>query len=284
MVNRKHDKNDSLIKRNCVDGIEFLGAAIGSDAFVSSCLLKRVKKLEEPLDNLAYVDDPQCALGISRFCLGAPKMVYSLRCNYPSDESNKIRQKIDSVQRATFEGILGVLLSDTSCDQACLPINKTGLRIRRSANQVQAAYVGSVFQSSVLVENITGHNPTEDISFVKAVEELSEIAATYPSQRKIQEEFDYSAFDNLLGKQSSIREKARLQSLSLPQSVAWLSATPIPALGLQLSSNKFHVALKYRLGVKLYENERKCSFCKYGTLDAVSCHGRGDMISRHDRI
>ena len=158
------------------------------------------KKLEELLDNLAYVDDPQCALGILRFCLGAPKMVYSLRCNSPSDESNKILRKFDSVLRATFEGILGVLLSDTSWDQACLPINKTGVGIRRSADQVQAAYVGSVFQSSVLVEKLTGHNPTDDISFVKAVEELSEIAMTYPSQRKIQEELDNSAFDNLLGK------------------------------------------------------------------------------------
>ena len=36
-------------------------------------------------------------------------MVYSLRCNSPSDESNKIFRKFDSVQRATFEGILGVL-------------------------------------------------------------------------------------------------------------------------------------------------------------------------------
>ena len=73
-------KVDSVMKRNCFDGNEILGAAIGSDAFVSSCLLKRVKKLVEFLDNLAYVDDPQCALGILRFCLGAPKMVYSLRC------------------------------------------------------------------------------------------------------------------------------------------------------------------------------------------------------------
>ena len=240
--------------------LKFLGAAIGSDAFVSSCLLKRVTNLEELQDNLAYVDDPQCALGILRFCHGAPKMVYSLRCNSPSDESNQILRKIDSVQRATFESILGVLLSDTSWDQAFLPINKTGVGIRRSADPVQAAYVGSVFQSSVLVEKLTGHNPTEDISFVKAVEELSEIATTNPSQRKIQEERDNSSFDNLLGKQSSIREKARLQSLSLPQSGAWLSAAPIPALGLHLSSNEFRLALKYRLGVKLYENERKCPF------------------------
>ena len=38
-------KIDSLIKRNCVDGIEILGAALRSDAFVSSCLLERFKKL-----------------------------------------------------------------------------------------------------------------------------------------------------------------------------------------------------------------------------------------------
>ena len=248
-----------------------------------------LKNMEELLDNLAFVDDPQCALVILRFRLGASKMVYSLRCNSPSDESNKILREFDSVQRATFEGILGVLLSDTSWDQACLPVNKTGVGIRRSADQVQAAFVGPVFQSSVLVEKLTGHNPTEDISFVKAVKKMSEIATTYPSQGKIQEELDNSAFVNLLGKQSSIREKARLQSLSLPQSGVWLSAAPIPALGLHLSSNEFRVALKYRLGVKLYENERKCPFCKSGTLDvmgdhAVSCHGRGDMISRHDRI
>ena len=38
-------KIDSLIKRNCVDGIEILRAAIESDVFNSSCLLKRVKKI-----------------------------------------------------------------------------------------------------------------------------------------------------------------------------------------------------------------------------------------------
>ena len=141
-----------------------------------------------------------------------------------SDESNEILRKFDSVQCATFEGVLGVLLSDTSWDQACLPINKTGVGIRRSANQVQAAYVGSVFQSFVFVEKLTGHNPTEDIALVKAVGEFSGIAMTYPSHRNIQEELDNSAFDNLLGKQSSIREKASLHSLSLPQSGAWLSA------------------------------------------------------------
>ena len=156
---------------------------------------------------------------------------------------------------------------------------------RASSSCIQWIY----FQSSVLVEKLTGHNTTEDISFFKAVEEFSETAMTYPPQRNIQEELDNSAIDNLLRKQSSIREKAHLHSLSLPQSGAWLSAAPIPALGLLPSSNEIRVALKYRLGSKLYESERKCPFCKSGSLDVigdhtVSCHGRGHMISCHDRI
>ena len=91
-------------------------------------------------------------------------------------------------------------MSDTSWDQACLPINKTSVGIKRSADQAQAAFVGSFFQSSVLVAKLTVHNPTEDIKGVKAIEDLSEITMPYPSHRKIQEELDNTACVNFLGK------------------------------------------------------------------------------------
>ena len=222
-------KVDSLITWNFVDWIDISGAARGFDAFVSSCLNKRAKKLEGIVDNLANVDDPQCALGILRFWRGAPKMVYHLRCNSPSDNSKKILQKIESIQRATFEDILGVL--------------KTRVGIGRSADQIQIAYVGSVFHSSVLVGKATGHNHLKTQSFVNAIEELSEIATTDPPQRNIQEELDNSAFDNLLGKQKSIKQKAPFQSLS---AAVWCLVifSPNPALRLHLSSIKLRVALK----------------------------------------
>ena len=64
---------------------------------------------------------------------------------------------------------------------------------------------------------------------------------------------------------------------------------PIPAIGLHLSAKEFQVSVKYRLGIAVYDPERNCPYCKSGTLDtfvdhAVACHGRGDAISRHDRI
>ena len=52
-------KIDSLINRNRLHGIKILGAAIESDAFVSSFLLERVRKLEGNLDHSAYVDNQQ---------------------------------------------------------------------------------------------------------------------------------------------------------------------------------------------------------------------------------
>ena len=276
-------KIDSLIKWNFVHGIEILGAAIRSDAFVSSCLLKRFKKLEELLDNLAYVDDLQCALGILRFCLGAPKMVCSLRCNYPSDESNKILQKIDSVQRATFEGILGDLLSDTSWDQACLPINKTGVGIRRSPDHVKAAYVGSVFQSSVLVEKLTGHNPIEDIWFF-----FEKSRRHIPHREKFRKNL-ITQLSTTLEENKFPYEKKLAYDLFLYRSLV----PGYPQSPFQLWDYTYRpmssVFLSNIEWVKLYQNERKCPFCKSGTLDAigdheVSCHCLGDMISCHDRI
>ena len=120
------------------------------------------------------------------------------------------------------------------------------------------------------------------------MEEFSALGIPHLTQRKIQEQFDNTALSNLLECQTSTSEKARLLSLSLPQSGAWLTAAPIPALGLHLQSNEFRAALKYRLGVLLYDSDRRRPYCKSAILDilgdhAVSCHGRGDIIS-HDRV
>ena len=58
---------DREVTRNMGNGFEVLGAAVGSPEFVSSCLQKRVRKVVSLLDNLSYLDDPQCALGILRY-------------------------------------------------------------------------------------------------------------------------------------------------------------------------------------------------------------------------
>ena len=103
---------DSRIKRNSREVLEILGAVVGSTRFVASSIQKRVQKIEKLLENLEYINDPQCALGILRSCLDAPKIVYSLRCNRPSEEAINNSEEFYSLQRTTFENILGTVLSN----------------------------------------------------------------------------------------------------------------------------------------------------------------------------
>ena len=135
------------------------------------------------LDNLGYIEDPQCALGILSSCLGAPKLVYSLRCNTPSTESNKIIENLDHLQRKTFENILDTVISNNSWDQACLPISKTGAGVRSSLYQLKPAYVGSLSQSANIVEQNTGVNPTHESSFTEHVEECSILGIPHSTQQ-----------------------------------------------------------------------------------------------------
>ena len=54
------------------------------------------------------------------------------------------------------------------------------------------------------------------------------------------------------------REKARLGSLSLPHAGDWLNCAPIKSLGLHLRPSEFVLAVKYRLGLPIYDAEGPC--------------------------
>ena len=185
--------------------------------------------------------------------------------------------------------MLGTVISDNAWKQACLPISKSGAGIRQAVDQLKAAFVWSVSQPDALVEQLTGEKITDIQFFKETVKELKNLENSQYTQHKIQETLDDAAFSDLLCNQISNQEKARLLSLTWPQYGAWLSVPPIHSLCLHLQPNYFRAALKYRIGVPLYIEERKCPYCQNSRLDklddhALSCHGRGDMISRHDRV
>ena len=278
---------DREVTRNMGNGFEVLGAAVGSP--VVSCLEKRVQKVVSLLENLSYLDDPQCALGILRYCLGTPKLVYSLRINTPKRHLIEVLKVFDSSQRDALDQIVGTITCENAWMQSTLPINISRLGVRQSQEQYRAAYVVSVLASDDLVQKITHQRTSDSRVFKELYAGLEPFNLNSYTQKKIQEAVDTEKFSELLRNQSSNREKARLQSFCLPHSGAWLAAPPVPALGLPLSPSEFQISVKYRLGFAVYEDERKCPYCRSGTVDifgdhAVICPGRGDAISRHDRI
>ena len=117
-------------------------------------------------------------------------MVYSLRCNTPSEEALNIFEEFDSLQRTTCANKLGTVFSNESWHQACLPFNKTGIGIRRASDQIKTAYIGSVSQSATLVDLITGQSPTADQPCTKLIDEINGLSISQLTQSKIQEDLD----------------------------------------------------------------------------------------------
>ena len=72
------------IPRAASNGFELLGAPIGDTEFSVKVLDKRISKATKCLEKLPLLDDPQLSLGITRTCLAAPKLTYSLRTPPPS--------------------------------------------------------------------------------------------------------------------------------------------------------------------------------------------------------
>ena len=60
-----------------VKSFEFLGAAIGGDAFVASHTADRVRKAIPLLDAIAELEDPQVALRLLRTCAGHTRLLHS---------------------------------------------------------------------------------------------------------------------------------------------------------------------------------------------------------------
>ena len=84
------------------------------------------------------------------------------------------------------------------------------------------------------------------------------------------------------------REKARLASLSLPHAGDWLNCAPIKSLGLHLRPAEFVLALKYRLGLAIYDAEGPCPAClRLSDVmgdHALCCGTGGERISRHNAL
>ena len=280
---------DREVTRNTGNGFEVLGAAVRSPEFVSSCLQKCVQKVVSLSENLSYLDDPQCALGILRCCPGTPKLVYSLRTNTPTRDLIDGLKVFDSSQRDASDQIIGTVICDIAWKQSTLPNNISGLGVLQSQEQYRAEYVGSVLASDDLVQKITNQRASDSRVFRDLYASLEPFILNSYTQKRIQEAVGTEKFSELLRNQSPNREIARLQSLCLPHSGAWLAAPPVPALGLHFTPKEFQISVKYKPGIAVYEDERKCPYNRSGTLDifgdhAIICHERGDANSPHDRI
>ena len=96
-------------------------------------------------------------------------------------------------------------------------------KVSRPSTGWKYCYCFSIFRSG---RKLTGPKPSEDVSFVKPIVELCEMAFTLPSQREIQVEFDDSALTTGRENPIHIEKIARLLFRSLHHQVPGYPQSP----------------------------------------------------------
>ena len=204
---------------------------------------------------------PRAAQTSEHISAGKKKQILVIRLRH------RCFKVFNSSQRDALDQLIGTVTCDNAWKQSSLPINISGLGVLQLQEQYRAAYVGSMLASDDLVQKITNQRASDNRVFKELYASLEPFKFNSYTQKKIQEIVDAEKHSELLRNQSPNREKARLQSLCLPHSGAWLAAPPVPALGLHLNHGAFQISVKYRLGIAVYEAERKCLHCRSRTLD-----------------
>ena len=122
---------------------EFLGAAIGNDAFVAQHTATRVAKTTALLEAIAEVEDPQVALRLLHASAGHSRLLHSMRCNPPLAQQAAL-EHFDSLVRDCFSSFTGLHLVQTQWEQVTRGLAQAGLSLRSTSSDAPAANLASV--------------------------------------------------------------------------------------------------------------------------------------------
>merc|ERR1712079_226392 len=152
-----------------------------------------------------------------------------------------------------------------------LPIKQGGLGIRKATDLTLSAFLSSAFSSAhgaaavlpgdIKMENYVDVQEALDLWKAQFSEEKEQ---GLPEDVTVQTLWDQPVFElkyqELLDNQSVPTEKARLIAAHSEHSSGWLTAVPVPKLGLKLDDRSLQIAVGLHLGVPLC-HPYKCGSC-----------------------
>ena len=280
-------------------GTDLLGSPIfGTEDWIAKSVNNKVEKILSMQAHLDDLDDPQVELHLLRSCLSQCKLNSLLR-TLPSDLAPEAFKRFDAGLRHSLETITHSSLDDQTWKQATLPIRLGGLGLRESSSSASAAFVGSRNTTRSLTASLLGVDPSMDTSELTPEDEfparaslreaLPEADLTSASQHHLQDSLDRRAF-TMCKALSSLRDQARLNSITSSPAGAWLRAIPNPNLGLAMPQHEFIVAIRMWLGIPLFPPPPHSLLCTCGqTIDHFGDHlmgcGHGPLrIMRHNAL
>ena len=274
------------MKRTGHNDATILGSPMFPEAF-ETVFNTKIVRLETLSSRLRHLDS-HVAFTLLKNCISLPKVQHLLR-SFPAFLFPDLLRKFDSVQKSSLETILNCSLSETNIRQAFLPVSKGGLGLRSTAQLSLPAYIASAYGVEGLVASLLPFQ-RRDIALDSALEQWRDCCPEEPfpegEDKTLQRSWDKPVTDKILEDLISNADnvsKCRLLSASSTSAGVWLSALPIPSLGLKLSNEQMRICVALRLGSRIcVPHQCICGATVHEDgIHGLSCRKNGGRAPRH---
>ena len=290
------------------DGIRLLGAPIGCDSFIKSEFGKKVEEINQLMEKIKELHNPQLELILYRCGASFPKINFLLRTVDEKVVAEEL-ELFESYVNSCISHVVGENLDSFTRDLWSLPMSMAGFGMTKASRQACAAFVSSVsstwglqkkqgvvklrssFQSAA---NILQSNLSEDLDM-----DMLNPQKIYQHNLKIKLDGELrnrllkTCDENIMStnkdlKVHFIRVKAILVNRNKKYANGWLHAIPAEWSGTKIKPYSFKCLLKYHSGMKITKQETKCPKCfkkmdMYGD-HAISCSSTNQRITKHDTL
>ena len=263
-----------------VRDFEFLGAPVGSDAFLDGHTSRRVESATALLDALGALADPQVALRLLRSSAGFCRMAYSMRCSPPTAQQTAFAG-FDSLVHRCLSSFTGLHLTDEQWQQATRGLRHAGLGLRSVHSHAPAAFLASLGGCAHKCQELDPNYPTDLGTSPEACGAVAAFNAQLPQaahvtlsaalgkrQADLSHLLDAAGWEAQLAS-SSAMAKAGLLSEAEPGGRAFLTA--LPAGRTRMEPAHFVSEVRARLGVPDASHDAWCPRCD-AVLDRHSVH------------
>ena len=290
------------------DGLEILGAPIGSDEFVTAVAGSKIMKAVEFCKRVAAtVNDPQVSVALLSMCTGACRVTHLMK-TVPPPLIAPALNLLDGAMLIAFERSVGVSVPTEKLDRVFLPLRMSGFGLRRSLHLCFPAYLTAKmnfrfngatllqlpdgFWQKVLADLhavICAFQATASPSTAQALQWLSSIQSDSNSHP------DFCSlrwWANQVSQQTYnlLVDRALIRCLTDRHANAWLQPCPTENLGLRLTPAEYTVLCKLQLGEPLFPGDSEAAVCgacgeaadPFG--DQFLCCRKGGLIQRHTAI
>jgi len=271
------------------EGVDLLGAPIGSPAYIQNFTAERLDKICSLLSTMELMDAPQESLLLLRYCTGMPKFIYLLRTCKPDSILSEI-SRFDQAVHHMLEHIVLSSLDARSRDLIGLPLSDGGLGITQASHVALSAYLASEVETLELQEQILNRVLDREIHVLPLIDQWNQVHGREPISTD--EIFNTSKLQKCLTNRVHLNTIAHIQgqgnahqrTTSLASfhghSAVWTDARPYvqDCMDFRVQQPEvFRCLLRYRLGLPLLASGDKCAACSkhhdvFG-MHVASCSG-----------